>query len=271
MTNQETQCATVPLIELLRKIPVAQRLEWTEPDGLKATHFVPVGRYAHEAADELEHREKYAEQMNEVLKENERLQEILKEAREMVEHWAGYASEYFKDKHNLAGDLAKLDAAIKAAEDGPAARSIPNIDSKGSGAVEPCHHEIKRYCVLPAGHLGECLSQREVSPVEPTAEYPAYEPCECGCHKTGLLCQECCGGPPSNLPPSSPACIACGELNGAHSTDCPTLPENPQAEPACSHSSMRRVDGHICEGCGGYRSLDEPDAPLQRVNRGADT
>src|SRR4051812_1838954 len=34
--------------------------------------------------------------------------------------------------------------------------------------VEPCHHEIKRYCVLPAGHLGECLSRREASLVETT-------------------------------------------------------------------------------------------------------
>jgi hypothetical protein len=53
LTKDEMQCAAVPLTELLRQIPHAQRLEWTEPDGLKATHFVPVGRYAHEAAAEI--------------------------------------------------------------------------------------------------------------------------------------------------------------------------------------------------------------------------
>lgn len=31
----------------------------------------------------------------------------------MVQDWAGYADEYFKTKHNLAGDLAQLDDAIK--------------------------------------------------------------------------------------------------------------------------------------------------------------
>lgn len=53
-TDLGTECAEVPLIELLRGIPNDARLTWTEPDGLKATHFVPVGIYAHRAADDLE-------------------------------------------------------------------------------------------------------------------------------------------------------------------------------------------------------------------------
>jgi hypothetical protein len=45
--------AAVPLVELLEAIPADARLVWTEPDGLKATHYVPVGKYAHEAAELL--------------------------------------------------------------------------------------------------------------------------------------------------------------------------------------------------------------------------
>lgn len=40
----------------------------------------------------------------------------LKDARECVEAWAAYASEYFREKHDLAGDLARIDAAIRKAE-----------------------------------------------------------------------------------------------------------------------------------------------------------
>lgn len=38
----------------------------------------------------------------------------LKGAREEVEHWGGYASEYFKDKWNLAGDLKATDDVLAA-------------------------------------------------------------------------------------------------------------------------------------------------------------
>jgi chromosome segregation ATPase len=44
--------------------------------------------------------------------ERDRLREALEEAREDVVHWAGYASDYFKEKHDLAGDLARIDAAL---------------------------------------------------------------------------------------------------------------------------------------------------------------
>jgi len=36
------------------------------------------------------------------------LENALREAIESVEDWAGYASEYFQDKHDLAGDLQRL-------------------------------------------------------------------------------------------------------------------------------------------------------------------
>lgn len=51
--------------------------------------------------------------------------------------------------------------------------------------------ELENLADYIAGQIAEL-------PDEPSAEYPAYEPCECGCHKTGLLCHECCGGPPVN-------------------------------------------------------------------------
>jgi hypothetical protein len=39
------------------------------------------------------------------------LEELLREATDDLEDWASYAPEYFKKKHNLAGDLAKYRAA----------------------------------------------------------------------------------------------------------------------------------------------------------------
>jgi uncharacterized protein YigA (DUF484 family) len=40
------------------------------------------------------------------------LTEALRRAREDMEGWAEYASEYFREKHDLAGDLAAIDAAL---------------------------------------------------------------------------------------------------------------------------------------------------------------
>jgi benzoyl-CoA reductase/2-hydroxyglutaryl-CoA dehydratase subunit BcrC/BadD/HgdB len=44
--------------------------------------------------------------------ENARLRDALRLAIEAVEFWAAYASPYFQDKHDLAGDLQKLRAAM---------------------------------------------------------------------------------------------------------------------------------------------------------------
>ena len=43
------------------------------------------------------------------------LAKALREAREDMEGWQAYASEYFRDKHDAAADLAKIDAALKEA------------------------------------------------------------------------------------------------------------------------------------------------------------
>lgn len=48
--NQATQ---VPLIELLRHVPSDYKAVWTDETALLAFHSVPVGRYCHEAADEI--------------------------------------------------------------------------------------------------------------------------------------------------------------------------------------------------------------------------
>jgi len=41
------------------------------------------------------------------------LRTALVQAREDMIGWAAYADEYFRDKHNLAGDLAAIDAALE--------------------------------------------------------------------------------------------------------------------------------------------------------------
>ncbi len=42
----------------------------------------------------------------------EEAEKALKDARECVEDWAGYAGDYFREKHDLDGDLARIDAAL---------------------------------------------------------------------------------------------------------------------------------------------------------------
>ncbi len=38
--------------------------------------------------------------------------DALKEARESIDAWAGYAGDYFREKHGLAEELQALDALI---------------------------------------------------------------------------------------------------------------------------------------------------------------
>ena len=40
----------------------------------------------------------------------------LKYARELVDDWGAYASNYMQEKHDLVGDLERLDAAISKVE-----------------------------------------------------------------------------------------------------------------------------------------------------------
>ena len=52
----------------------------------------------------------------ELISQRDELLAALKDAREMVRDWAGYASPYFQEKHDIDGDLKKLDDAITKAE-----------------------------------------------------------------------------------------------------------------------------------------------------------
>lgn len=49
--------------------------------------------------------------------EIERLRVLVAEAIEDLEHWAGYASDYFKEKHDLAGNVADLKSRIVMLDD----------------------------------------------------------------------------------------------------------------------------------------------------------
>jgi hypothetical protein len=52
----------------------------------------------------------------ELIRQRDELMEALKEARELVEDWGAYAPAYMQEKHDLEGDMNKLDAAIARAE-----------------------------------------------------------------------------------------------------------------------------------------------------------
>lgn len=52
----------------------------------------------------------------ELIRQRGELLSALKEARELVDDWGAYAPAYIQEKHDLAGDLDRLDAAIAKAE-----------------------------------------------------------------------------------------------------------------------------------------------------------
>jgi chromosome segregation ATPase len=47
-------------------------------------------------------------------KRNEELEKALEDAAECIESWGGYASAYFQDKHDLAGDIERTRTAARA-------------------------------------------------------------------------------------------------------------------------------------------------------------
>ncbi|HRT92731.1 MAG TPA: hypothetical protein P5516_09660, partial [Anaerolineaceae bacterium] len=48
----------------------------------------------------------------ELIRQRDELLAALKYARELVDDWGAYATAYMQEKHDLAGDLERLDAAI---------------------------------------------------------------------------------------------------------------------------------------------------------------
>jgi len=52
----------------------------------------------------------------ELIQQRDELLAALKYARELVDDWGAYATAYMQEKHDLAGDLDRLDAAISKVE-----------------------------------------------------------------------------------------------------------------------------------------------------------
>ena len=52
----------------------------------------------------------------ELIRQRDELLVALKYARELVDDWGAYATAYMQEKHDLAGDLERLDAAISKVE-----------------------------------------------------------------------------------------------------------------------------------------------------------
>ena len=64
-----------------------------------------------------EYADKLYRELYEKDKEIKRLREVLREAKDRIVEWAGYASPYFREKHDLEGDLAHIDAALEAKDE----------------------------------------------------------------------------------------------------------------------------------------------------------
>ena len=57
-----------------------------------------------------------ANEIERLEKQRDELLASLKEARELVEDWGAYAPAYMQEKHDLEGDLSRLDAVISKME-----------------------------------------------------------------------------------------------------------------------------------------------------------
>ena len=79
--------------DIADKIYAATGLTLNAEAATKVGHMIRLARQ--EAADEIE-----------------KLRVALRLAVDAIEHWASYASPYFQEKHDLAGDLQELRAAL---------------------------------------------------------------------------------------------------------------------------------------------------------------
>jgi len=85
----------------------------------------------------------YCKNCKEMQDEIDRLRGVIKDAREMVADWALYVSDYFTDKHDLEGDLKKLDDEIANNEKKP---DRTNFDTSS----------------IPAGNIFEEIMSEEI-------------------------------------------------------------------------------------------------------------
>lgn len=58
----------------------------------------------------------FVEYLKALKRQRDELLAVLKEARELVDDWGAYASNYMQEKHDLEGDLSRLDAVISKME-----------------------------------------------------------------------------------------------------------------------------------------------------------
>jgi hypothetical protein len=58
----------------------------------------------------------FVEYLRQLRQQRDELLAALKDARELVDDWGAYATAYMQEKHDLAGDLDRLDAAISKVE-----------------------------------------------------------------------------------------------------------------------------------------------------------
>jgi len=79
-----------------------------ERDALRAENDKLRSENAKLAASNHAYLSNYQEAVDEI----EKLRAALRLAVDAIEHWASYASPYFQEKHDLAGDLQELRAAL---------------------------------------------------------------------------------------------------------------------------------------------------------------
>ena len=112
--------------EVKEAIAEIERLRLCAAPGRRTAHeYEQMGRP--DGWTWLEHVQMYArlDQSHwDAIREVERLRAALVDAKEAVQSWGAYADSYFQEKHDLAGDIAAIDAILKGGEEGGEAKPV---------------------------------------------------------------------------------------------------------------------------------------------------
>ena len=134
----------------------------------------------------MDYRMKCDEETKRLHVDNERLRGLLREAADDIEHWGGYASEYFKDKWHLDDDIKKYREAAGAAVQ-PSA--LPERCSVCGGA-----HDVGNPCratsPTKAGQPERCCLDYPRCDCNSPPE-PAQEPKGCNHFPGQVNCEWC--------------------------------------------------------------------------------